>query len=68
MPDKVYKKLRVTGCSQTSFKHAVELAVAKTAESVRGSAWFEVVELRGAVANGEVKEWQATVDIAFKVD
>jgi len=68
MGDKVFKKIRVVGCSDRSFEHAVELAVAKAAESVHGLAWFEVVEHRGAVADGKVVEWQVTVDVAFKVD
>ncbi len=68
MGDKVFKKIRVTGCSDESYAHAIRLAVAKAGESVRGLAWFEVVELRGAVRDGEVAEWQATVDVAFKVD
>jgi len=31
-------------------------------------AWFEVAELRGAIQDGKVSEWQATVEIAFKVE
>ena len=68
MAERVYKKIRVTGCSEESYKHAIETAVAKAAESVHGIAWFEVAELRGAVRDGAVAEWQATVDVAFKVD
>jgi flavin-binding protein dodecin len=68
MGDKVYKKIRVTGCSGDSIEKAIETAVAKTEESVRGSAWFEVSEIRGAISSGKVTEWQVSVDIAFKVD
>ncbi len=68
MGDKVFKKIRVVGCSDQSFEKAVELAVAKAAESVHGLAWFEVTEHRGAVSDGRVVEWQVTVDVAFKVD
>lgn len=68
MSDKVYKKIRVVGCSKKSFEHAVELAVEKAGKSVHGMAWFEVVEMRGAIADGKVSEWQATLDIALKVD
>jgi flavin-binding protein dodecin len=68
MGDKVYKKIRVTGCSGKSIEKAVEVALAKTEGSVRGSAWFEVTEIRGAITKGAVAEWQVSVDIAFKVD
>ncbi len=68
MADKVYKKIRLTGCSDESFKKAIELAVAKSDESLRGTSWFELVELRGAVSDGKVSEWQATVDVGFKIE
>lgn len=67
MADKVFKKIRVVGCSPVSYEKAVEAAVKKAQESLEGLAWFEVVELRGAIGDGKVAEWQATVDLAFKL-
>jgi len=68
MTDKVYKKVRVVGCSAESYEKAVEVAISKASESLHGISWFEVVEFRGAVANGKAVEWQATVDLGFKLD
>jgi len=67
MAEKVYKKIRVTGCSNESYEKAIEAAVRKAGESLRGVSWFEVAELRGAIAEGSL-EWQATIDVAFKID
>lgn len=67
MADKVYKKIRLVGCSPTSYEKAVEAAVKKASETVSDMAWFEVVEFRGAIAKGKPVEWQATVDVSFKV-
>ena len=68
MSTKVFKKITVTGCSDESYKQAIEAAVAKASESVHGMAWFEVTEMRGAIQDGKPCEWQATVDVGFKVD
>lgn len=68
MADKVFKKIRLVGCSEKSFEKAIDAAASKAAESVHGSSWFEVVELRGALRNGKVVEYQATIDLGFKVD
>ncbi len=68
MGDKVYKKIRVVGCSSESMEAAVELAVAKASQSVHGLAWFEVVESRGAISDGKVTEWQVTVEVGFRLD
>ena len=68
MSDKVYKKIRVVGCSAVSLEKAVELAIAKASETLHGISWFEVVEFRGAVKDGKPSEWQATVDLGLKLD
>jgi hypothetical protein len=68
MSDKVYKKIRVVGCSGEGLEKAVALAIAKASESLRGISWFEVVEIRGAVKDGKPSEWQATLELGFKLD
>ncbi len=68
MSERVYKKVRVVGCSRESYEKAVRSALEKAAGSLHGIAWFEVVEHRGAVVDGTAVEWQATVDVAFKLD
>lgn len=67
MGDKVYKRIRLVGCSAQGIEQAVALALAKAHETVEGMAWFEVVEIRGAVAEGAPAEWQVTVEVGFKV-
>ena len=67
MADTVFKKITVTGCSTESYERAIESAIEKASQSVRGISWFEVTELRGGVRDGAL-EWQATIDVAFKID
>ena len=67
MADKVYKKITVVGCSSESYEKAIEAAVSKASDSVRNIAWFEVKEFRGGMVDGAI-EWQATIDVAFKVE
>ena len=68
MTSKVFKKISVTGCSTESYEKAIETAIEKASESLRNLAWFEVRELRGALgADGRI-EWQATIEVAFKID
>jgi flavin-binding protein dodecin len=67
MPDAVFKKITVTGCSTDSYERAIETAVEKASESLRGLAWFEVTEFRGGIRDGAL-EYQATIEVAFKID
>ncbi len=68
MASKVYKKVRVVGCSDKTFEEAVSTAVEKAGETLHGLSWFEVVEFRGAIKDGKVAEYQATVDLSFKLE
>lgn len=68
MAEKVFKKITVVGCSSVSYEDAVRAAVGKTADSLRGLAWFEVREHRGGLGADGTIEWQATVEVAFKID
>jgi hypothetical protein len=68
MSDRVYKKISVTGCSDEGYEQAIRLAVSKASESLHGLAWFEVKEMRGGIREGGALEYQATVEVAFKID
>ena len=68
MADPVYKKIELVGTSANSFSEAAANAVAKATETVRNVNWFEVVEQRGRVADGKIKQYQVTVAIGFRVD
>jgi hypothetical protein len=64
----VYKKIEVIGTSKKSFAAAAEAAVEEAAKTVKNTSWFEVAEMRGAIKNGKVSEFQVTVRIGFKVE
>jgi len=66
--ERTYKKVEVVGVSEKSFAEATKNAVAKAAKTVRNLDWFEVVEMRGLIQKGAVKEFQVTVKIGFRLD
>jgi hypothetical protein len=67
MPSRTYKFIDLVGISEKSFADAASNAVKKAAQTLRGLAWFEVVEQRGSITNGRVAEYQVTVRIAFRL-
>jgi len=67
-PMKVYKKIKLVGISDKSVEDAINNAIAKAAETLRGLSWFEVKEVRGSVENGKVKEFQVVLEVAFEVE
>ncbi|MBT3048391.1 MAG: dodecin family protein [gamma proteobacterium symbiont of Ctena orbiculata] len=67
MPDHVYKKIQLVGSSQTSTDDAIRNAIARAGETIDHLNWFEVVETRGHIENGQVAHWQVTINIGFRL-
>ncbi len=64
----VFKKVEIVGISSTSFADAVKLAVAEASKTIRHISWFEVVEERGMVKDGNVQEFQVVLKVGFKLE
>jgi hypothetical protein len=67
MTDNTYKKIEVVGTSPESYAKATANAVVKLAETEKHLSWFEVVELRGAIRDGKVAEYQVTLNVGAKL-
>lgn len=68
MSDHIYKKLELTGTSKTGVEDAINYAIKKASKTVHDLKWFEVVEIRGDIANGAVSHWQVTLKVGFTLD
>ncbi|HEY9778518.1 MAG TPA: dodecin [Planktothrix sp.] len=63
-----YKMTEIVGTSPKSFADAVNEGVKRAAKSLRNLSWFEVVEERGAIKDGQVSEYQVKMKIGFKLE
>jgi dodecin len=68
MSNHVYRLTEVVGSSPMSVDEAIRTAVRKASETVRNIEWFEVQEVRGHVADGDVAHVQVTLKLGFRVD
>ncbi len=64
----IYKITELVGTSPKSFAEATKAAVAEAAKTLRNMDWFQVVEERGRIVDGEVTEFQVTLKIGFRVE
>lgn len=64
----IYKQIEIVGSSSIGTDDAIRRAIAKAHETIRNIQWFEVVETRGHVVDGEVAYWQVTVKLGFTLD
>ena len=68
MSDHVYKVVELAGSSKDSIEDAIRMAIKRADQSLRNVRWFEVVETRGQVAQGEVLHFQVTLKVGFTIE
>ncbi len=67
MPDRTYKLIELVGVSDKDVSDAVRNAVRRAGQTLRGLDWFEVTEIRGTIADGDVGMFQVTLKVGFRV-
>jgi len=68
MSNHVYKHIELTGSSKTSVQDAIENAVKRAGQTLRGMQWFEVTNTRGHIEDGKVAWWQVTIKVGFTLE
>lgn len=68
MANHVYKLIEVVGSSTSGTDDAIRNAIAAAAKTVRNIDWFEVVETRGHVQDGQVAHFQVTLKVGFRLE
>jgi flavin-binding protein dodecin len=66
--DHVYRITEIVGSSSDSVDQAVRNAIARANNTLRNLDWFEVTEIRGHIADGEVGHFQVTVKVGFRIE
>ena len=68
MPAHTYKLIELVGSSPVSSDEAIRNAIEKAAATIHHIDWFQVVELRGSVADGKVGHFQVTLKVGFRIE
>ena len=65
---RTYKVTEVVGTSPDSIDAAIRNGVAKASQTLRNLNWFEVIEVRGHLEDGDVAHFQVTMKVGFRLD
>jgi len=68
MSDHVYRVTEIVGSSPDGVDQAVRNAIARASQTLRNLDWFEVVNIRGHINEGQVAHVQVTVKVGFRLD
>lgn len=64
---KVYKMIDLVGTSPNSIEEAIQTAVSRASETLKGLDWVQVSEIRGLVKGDRVVEFQVLLKLGFQV-
>ena len=68
MADNIYRIAEIVGTSPSGVDDAIRNAVSRASQTLRNIDWFEMTEVRGHLADGQVADWQVTVKIGFRLE
>jgi flavin-binding protein dodecin len=71
MPDReepTYRLSEIVGTSSESIHQAVRNGLKRASRTIRKLDWFEVTQIRGTVADGEVGQFQVAMKVGFRVE
>lgn len=64
---KTYKLIELVGTSTKSYEDAIANAVKTASKTLKAISWYEVVQMRGAINDGNVQEYQVILKVGFKL-
>lgn len=68
MSDHTYQLTEIVGTSPEGTDQAIRNAVTRASRTLRNLDWFEVVETRGVLRDGQVDYYQVTLKVGFRID
>jgi flavin-binding protein dodecin len=63
-----YKKVEIVGSSKNSIDEAIRNAITECNKTMKNLDWFEVVDTRGHIENGEIGHFQVTLKVGFRIE
>ena len=68
MSDHTYRVTEIVGSSPDGVDQAIRNGVSRASDTLRNLDWFEVTEIRGRLADGDIAHVQVTMKVGFRLD
>ena len=63
-----YAITELAGSSEKGLEDAIQGAVATASKTLRNLDWFEVTQIRGHLADGQVGHYQVGLKVGFRIE
>lgn len=67
MDQRTYSIIELVGVSEYTYDDAANRAIARASATLEGLGWFKVTDLRGLIRDGEVAEYQVSLELGFRL-
>ncbi|MET8679316.1 dodecin [Streptomyces sp. NPDC004647] len=68
MSDHTYRVTEIVGSSQEGVDAAIRNGIKRASQTLRYLDWFEVVQVRGNIENGEIQHYQVGLKVGFRLE
>ncbi|MGK5730092.1 dodecin [Streptomyces sp. URMC 124] len=68
MSNHTYRVTEIVGSSPDGVDQAIRNGLARASETLRNLDWFEVVQIRGHLENGEIGHYQVGLKVGFRLE
>jgi dodecin len=68
MSSHTYRVTEIVGSSPEGIDQAIRNGVGRASQTLRNLDWFEVTEVRGHLANGEIEHYQVGLKVGFRLE
>ena len=68
MAERTYVVNEIVGTSTDDVNSAIRNGIKRASATLRNLDWFEVVEVRGAIMDGDVAHYQVTMKVGFRLE
>ena len=67
MSDHTYRVVEIVGSSPTGVTEAIANAIERANRTLDKLDWFEVTQIRGHIADGQVAHYQVSLKVGFQL-
>ncbi|MCW2868950.1 dodecin [Actinacidiphila oryziradicis] len=68
MTDHTYRITEIVGSSHEGVDAAIRNGIRRASQTLRNLDWFEVIQVRGQIADGEIEHYQVGLKVGFRLE
>jgi dodecin len=68
MSSRTYRVTEIVGTSPEGIDQAIRNGVTRASRTLRHVDWFEVMQVRGHLVDGDVEHFQVTMKLGFRLE